>query len=304
MPHDTQKAYLAAISQTVIIGLSFAFVKISLKYANPLDILAHRFTLSFVFASVPLLLGWAKLRIDGWRGLAPLLPLALFYPSLFFGFQVFGLVHTSTSEAGIIQATVPILTAVLATYFLKEHTGGWQLVAALVSVGGVILIFAMKGLQPGATSLLGSALILLSSLSLAAYSVMARKIGQKADIFSMTYVMLCAGFVLFNLLALGRHALQGELHAFIEPLHSWPFIGSMLYLGVLSSLVTAYLSNYALSKIEASQMSIFANLATLITIIVGILMLGERLEWYHIVGGVAILLGVIGRNLLPTPAGQ
>lgn len=66
---------------------------------------------------------------------------------------------------------------------------------------------------------------------------------------------------------------------------------------MLSSLVTAYLSNYALSKIKASQMSLFLNLATLITIVAGVVLLDEHLRWYHIVGGVAILCGLIGSNL-------
>lgn len=219
--------------------------------------------------------------------------------SVFFTFQVFGLVYTTTSEAGIIQAAIPIFTMLLAAYFLKERTGGWQLAATLISVFGVMFIFMLKGLDMSTSSLIGSVLILLSSLSSAGYNVMARKLGQKWDVFTLTYVMTAAGFVLFNVLALGEHIRQGTTGHYFAPFAKLPFLLAILYLGILSSLVTSYLSNYALSKLEASQMSVFANLATLISIVAGVMVLNEQMEWFHYVGGLCILLGVIGRNLLP-----
>lgn len=302
MSPESKKAYAAALGYTLIIGLSFLFVKIALRSAEPLDILAHRFTFCFVAASVPLLFGWAKADISWKRDLTDLLPLAIFYPVLFFGFQVFGLVYTSTSEAGIIQAAIPILTMILAALFLGERTGGWQLAAALLSVAGVVFIFAMKGLDFSADTFLGDVLILLSALAFALYSVAVRRASRRKSVFTITYVMTVAGFVVFNIVALGRHLAAGSLPAYFAPLGDWHFIGAMLYLGVLSSLITSYLSNYALARIEASKNSMFANLATLITIVAGVLVLGEHLEWFHIAGGVAIVAGVIGRNFLPAPA--
>lgn len=297
MPATLKKAYAAALLQTLIIGFSFVFAKVTLRYAAPLDILAHRFSLSLLAACVPLFLGFVKLQINWKRDLPSILLLALFYPSLFFSLQIYGLAHTSTSEAGIVQAMAPIFTAVMAATFLKERIGGRVLAMILLSVGGVCLIFVMQGLDLGAGNLLGNILILLSALSLSAYSVLARKISQKHDIFSMTFIMILIAAVVFNLLAVGDHLLHGDFAAFTQPLGNWQFIGSLLYLGILSSLLTAYLSNYALSKIQASRMSLFFNLATLTTIFAGVLLLDERLHWYHIVGGAAILIGLVGSNL-------
>lgn len=298
---NTQRsaAYVAALIYTLIIGFSFIFVKLALIDASPLDILAHRFTLSFLMISVLVRLGWVKLNMR-WRGeLLSILPLALFYPVLFFTFQAFGLVYTTSSEAGIIQATIPIFTMVLAAYFLKERSTYVQLAATLVSVLGVMFIFVMKGLDLNSSSLLGSVLILLCALSSAAYNVMARKLGGKWDVMTLTYVMTVIGFLLFNVLSFGQHLWKGTLSSYFTPFLHPAYWGAVLFLGILSSLVTSYLSNYVLSKIEASQMSVFANLATLISIIAGIFVLGEELQGFHIVGGVLILIGVVGRNMLP-----
>ena len=42
------KAYLAIITQSLIIGLSFLFVKIALNSADTMTLLAHRFTVATV----------------------------------------------------------------------------------------------------------------------------------------------------------------------------------------------------------------------------------------------------------------
>ncbi|TGU42246.1 EamA family transporter, partial [Mesorhizobium sp. M00.F.Ca.ET.186.01.1.1] len=81
--------------------------------ATPMDAMAHRFTIAFVAATIPVLFGWVRLSIKP-RDILVILPLALLYPALFFGLQTFGLVYTTASEAGIIVATVPIFTMVMA----------------------------------------------------------------------------------------------------------------------------------------------------------------------------------------------
>lgn len=73
---------------------------------------------------------------------------------------------------------------------------------------------------------------------------------------------------------------------------------AILYLGILSSLGTSYLSNYALSKIDASRMSVFSNFAKLITILAGVIFLKEEFHLYHITGSIIIIIGVVGTNYL------
>lgn len=47
MERNRRLAYAGLVVMTLIIGLSFIFVKIGLSYANPYDLLAHRFPQSF-----------------------------------------------------------------------------------------------------------------------------------------------------------------------------------------------------------------------------------------------------------------
>lgn len=291
-----KKAYIAALLNTLIIGFSFVFVKIALQSVNSLDMLAYRFTASFAAIMIMVLLGKVKLNLH-WKDTATIVPLAVLYPGLFFAFQTFGLVTVSASEAGIIQAAVPIFTMIFASYWLKEHSTWQQKIALLLSVSGLVYIFAMKGVNVGNTSLSGILLVFLSVLSLAGYNVAARKRTRKYGVMDVTFIMTSFGFVLFNSMAIFQHIAEGTTWNVLQPLSDPMFLVSILYLGVLSSLMTAYLTNYALSKLEAVKVSVFTQLGTLVTMGAGVIILHESLQMYHLIGAGLIIVGVLGVNI-------
>lgn len=84
--HTRGYAYIAAVLYAAIIGLSFLFVKMTVTVAHPIDVLAHRFALSLIVVSIPVVLGWIKIRLslrDLWR----IIPLGLLSPVLFLPFK-------------------------------------------------------------------------------------------------------------------------------------------------------------------------------------------------------------------------
>ncbi|GIP21891.1 DMT family transporter [Paenibacillus sp. J22TS3] len=287
------KAYLAAILNALIIGFSFIFVKLALQAAGPMDVLAHRFTVSLLAAMVMLVVGRNRLRLQ-WSSILRILPLAVFYPALFFAFQTFGLVYASSSEAGIVTATVPILTMILATFLLRERSTLLQNLFMLLSVAGVVFIFVMKGAQTHSLNAAGLILILLSAFSSAMYTVLARKWMKNFKLSDVSFVMIAIGFVVFNAMSLVQHISEGSVSSYFEPFLSLKFVLAIMYLAVLSSLFTSLLSNYAISHIEASKMSVFNQLSTIVTIGAGAVILQEQLFYYHFLGTIMILVGVIG----------
>lgn len=295
------KVYSGAVLYSIITGLSFLFGKLGLDHSSPLDLLAYRFTAAFLATLVPLVFGWVKLDINK-NMIKKILPLAIFNPLLFFGFQAFGLDLTLSSEAGIILAVGPVFTMILASYFLKERTTSLQKISILVSVFGVIYITVMKSSSIEFENMKGIIFLLISTLSLAIYSVMARKLTRDFSSMELSYVMIGISFISFNILAIGKHAIDGDIASFISPLSHVNFIIAILYLGILSSFLTSYLSNYVLSKVESYKMSVFTNLATVISVIAGVVFLNEDISYFHIIGSALIIVGVIGANFFGAKA--
>lgn len=289
----TKKAYLAAAVQIIITGFSFMFVKITLKTLSPIDILMYRFFFAWMVASIPILLKKVQFKITV-ADIKKIFPLALFYPILFFAFQVFGLTFSSSSEAGIIQATVPIFTIILAGIILKEKTSTLQKMSVLLSIAGIVYISRMNSQDALNFSIIGTILLILSAVSNAFYSVFARKLTKEYSFYTLTYIMTFLGFAIFTIMSFNARIVSGASLDYIAPLKSPSFLIGILYLGVLSSFVSSLLSNYALSKIEASKISVFANLTPVIATLAGVFILNETLKSYHIIGMLVTLVGVIG----------
>lgn len=288
-------AYLCAVLNATIIGFSFLFTKMALEYAEPVDTLTYRFAISFAILSIPVLLRRIQLNYRG-KPMYKALLLATMYPLGFFTFQTFGLQYSTSSEGGILYAFTPVLTMLVAIVFLKETITTMQRLSVFLSVIGVVFIFWMKGSGIVLSSLTGISLLFLSCLAFAGYSVLTRSLLRTFSPLEITFMMLGIGFVAFLTVSVTNHATAGTLDHLLTPLANGHFIVSVLYLGVMSSLVTALTANYALSKIEASKLSVFSNLSTIVSIAAGAMVYGEEIKVYHIIGSVLIIAGVLGTN--------
>jgi drug/metabolite transporter (DMT)-like permease len=294
---ETRLPYFIAVLNAVIIGLSFLFAKLALDYAGPLDTLAFRFASSFLVMSVPVAFGWVKLSYRG-KPIYKALLLATMYPLAFFLLQAFGLQHASSAEGGILYAFTPVVIMIFASLFLKEVTTLWQKLSIFLSVFGVVFIFFMKGSRIDLSNLTGISLLLLTSVAFAGYTVLARSLSKQFRPAEITYLMMGIGFVCFMITTVTSHVSQGTLQQLFAPFASGMFIVAVLFLGIVSSLFTALMANYLLSKLEASKTSVFANLSTVVSMAAGAVFLGEAVTIYHLIGTVMIIAGVIGTNKL------
>jgi drug/metabolite transporter (DMT)-like permease len=289
-------AYLAAITYSIFIGFSFMFVKLVVNIATTMDFLATRFFLASVMLTIPVVFGWIKLQIK-FKDIYRLIPLALLYPILFFTFQTLGLLGATSAEGGIIQATAPIFTIILSTMFLKEKTNLWQRLFLVLSVSGVIFIFLMQGTSISFDHM-GSILFLLAStLTFAVYTIMVRRSGQTYKAYDLSYVIIMLSAVSFIVISIVQHVVNGTMSQMIQPFYQPVYWYSIFYLAAFSSVFAILLSNYALSKLEAYKVSVFNNLSTLVSILAGMVFLDEQVTYFHIIGAVMIIVGVIGTNL-------
>ena len=295
--NEKTKAYLAALSFSTIIGFSFLFTKVALGFASPLTNLAHRYTVAALVLFILQQTKVIQIKLTK-EDILSILPMSLFYPLLFFMFQSFALQYISSSEAGILQALVPIITLILASVFLKEKTTFIQKFFLCLSVAGVIYIFLSKGANLGVeTGILGFMLMLGSVFSNAINNILSKYKGGQYRAIDLTVVVILVGFLVFNSLSLVTHFLSGNLMSYFEPLGHLSYLISILYLGILASIVTASLSIYAIVRLGASIVSVFGNLGTVLTIVAGAVFLHEPIYAYHIIGASLIIGGILGMNM-------
>jgi len=285
--------HIAGILFSLIFGFSFMFSKIALDYVTPMGLIAYRFLLAFIVFEILRLTKVVKIRFQK-ELLIPVLLVAFFQPILYFIFETYGLAKTPSSEAGMMIALIPIFVTILSTLFLNEKPTLGQILFILLSFSGVFLIQVLNGGDGGRSSFLGIALLLLAVISAALFNIASRNASKKVNPYEITYFMMLAGAFVFNVIYLIQLLLNGNINTYFTSFSSLTVIGPILYLGIVASIGGFFLVNYALSKLPAHVSSIYANLSTVVAVIAGYVFLNESLNWYHIVGGAMIILGVYG----------
>jgi len=97
----------------------------------------------------------------------------IFFNQLTFGI---GLSKTSPIDASVITTVSPILTMLLAAFFLKEPITWQKAIGVFIGASGALLLILNKNLDRGGASFVGNLLCILSSLSFVIYLTAFKKL--------------------------------------------------------------------------------------------------------------------------------
>lgn len=169
-----------------------------------------------------------------------------------------------------------------------------------LSITGVLVIslFRADALEGGGNPL-GYLLLLGAVISAALYNVISRKVSLTHKPIEITYIMMIVGAMVFNTIGLIDSVLTG--YRYFEPFLYMESIMAILYLGILSSVLAFFHVNFTLSRISATQSSLYANLVTVISIIAGVIFLNEDFSFIKKFGSVLIIIGVFGTSYFQKP---
>ncbi len=286
--------YLAGIGMALIFGFSFLFTKEALSGIEPFHLLGFRFGTAALVLTLLRLTKVIKVNYEG-KELYKLVAISLAQPVIYFIFEVYGIKMTSSSESGMMIALIPVVVTIFAAIFLKEYPRKSQIGFIGLSVVGAIFIVVMKS-NDISTNALGTLVLLMAVLCASVFNILSRKYSVDFKPVEITFAMMWIGAISFNSIAVIQHIINGNIGSYFIPLSNIKVITSVLYLGVLSSVVAFFLVNYTLSKLEASRSAVFANLSSVTSIVAGVLIRHEPFYWYQLVGAIMILTGVWGTN--------
>ncbi|MGC9383548.1 MAG: DMT family transporter [Kosmotogaceae bacterium] len=213
MKKDSFFPYLAGIGSAVIFGFSFLFTKEALQVTRPIYFLAYRFTVAFVFIS--LLAVTRLIRINLRKTLfKELLPLILVQPLLYFTMEAMGVQRTTSGVAGLMISTIPVFVLILAHIFLGERLRFLQIISIFVALSGAIILTLSRGGEFGA-EFLGIIFLFVSTFSAALYNILSRRASLKVRPIEITYFMMFAGFIGFNIIAIIQSLALKELNSYL-----------------------------------------------------------------------------------------
>jgi len=288
-----KKVHIAGILFATIFGFSFMFSKVALDYVTPVGLIAYRFLIALVVFELLRIFKIIHIRFNKTH-IKALMLVAIFQPILYFLTETYGLERTSSGEAGMMIALIPIFVTLLSALILKEKPKLIQIFFILLSVSGVIFIQLSKSSSGITFEWIGFTLLLGAVLSAALFNIASRSASKSLKPYEVTYFMMFSGAITFNVIYIIQLILDRSLASYITNLYHIELIIPILYLGIIASIGGFFLVNFALSKVPAHVSSIYSNLSTIVALIAGALLLSEKLYYYHYIGGLMIIIGVYG----------
>ena len=292
---EMKKGYAAAIFFSVLVGFSFMGIKVAQTSTDSLGVLVYRYDFAFAAMIILMLFRVIKIDIKG-KPKKKLLTTAAFYVG-FMALQVTGLVFATSVEGSIYFALVPIIVKIIASIFLGENSSWLENCFVCLTVAALVVMLAM-GSTGISFSPAGAVLLLASSVSMALSNVFMRYTRNDYKPIETTFTIVLMGFIAFNAAWIIRGVAEGQgIAEYFLPLTDMKVFIACGYLGIGCILLSAHLMSYMLSKMEAVKGTIFGNVSTAISIVAGVVILGEPLMWYHIVCTILIIAGVVGLSL-------
>ena len=201
---------------------------------------------------------------------------------------------TATNMA-VITALVPFLTMTTSMLILREPPTFGMLVGGLTALAGIVWLIshgAPSALWRGGVRI-GDLLMLTASLSYAFYSVLLRKWAIPIPAWQSTYLQALSALVFMIPMFASVPSTEAQLNASTIPL--------IVYAGVFASVVLPYLWIQGIRLLGPNICSMFMNLLPVFTAALAIVLLGENLYGYHLIGGGCAVAGVVLAQRLKMP---
>jgi drug/metabolite transporter (DMT)-like permease len=285
------KARIVWLILCCIWGSTWLFIKLGLNDLPPFTFAGVRFVFaSAILITIILARGvrwprkrneWLVIAVVGW------LQFSLNYGLVFWGEQ-----HISSGLAAVLQSTFPAFGMVLAHLYLpEERITAKRVIGVLFGVAGVIVIFSNQLTIAGKGALLGSIALVMSALCGSYGNVLVKAYGTQIDPF-----VLAAGQMVFGfppLLALGI-ATEGNPFR----IHWTPTaILALAYLVIIGSVIAFTLFYWLVRHMDVTNTMLISLVTPVIAVILGMIVLHERLNW-RLIAGTALIISGIGMIVL------
>jgi len=198
-----------------------------------------------------------------------------------------GLQLTTAGRAAFIQKTLPIYVAVFAYWFLKEKITMKQTYALIIMLLGTVLIFGSQ-IEPArlwSDPLAGDLLIAGATVLWAVENTLSRKtmLGGDSNLIVSFSRMFIGGLILF-----GVAGVAGKL-GMLMALTAWQWAS----IGASTAILFGYVFfwYYSISLINVSKASTILLIAPVISLGLGVLVLGESAPALQLAGAALILAG-------------
>lgn len=290
------QGFLLAITATLLWSGNFIIARKISTSISPITLAFYRWACAslvlFPFAFKQLRIEFIHIKAN-WKilSLIALTGIALFNTFVY----VAGHNTTAINMALIGTTSSPIFATIMAVVFLKERLSFYRIIGMILCIFGIVLL-----ISKGSWDLLlsfkfssGDAWILAGAFAFAVYNILVRK--KPIQITALSFLLII--FILGSLMLFPFFIIE---QYYVEEPIVWSnsLIGSILYLGIGTSVLAFWCWNLAIAKLGAGRTVLFGNLIPIFSTLEAILILGESITPIHFYSGILVIAGLVIANII------
>lgn len=264
-------------------GGNFVVGKSLVGHASPMTLTTLRWSIA-VICLFPIVWLKEKKLFPPKEAILPLFLMGVTGVVFFNIFQFWALEHTSATNVGLISTLNTISIAVCSALFLKEKINIWQVTSMIISFFGVTLVLS-KGKLDTLFSLhfnIGDWWMMAAVCVWGIYSVCSRWATKQTTPMMSTLYSGIFGLIILIPFNISNFTISNV---------NASFLGSILYTGVISTVLCMVFWNIGVQKLGATTAGIFLNFNPIFTAILAFLLLDEQMTWIQIVGSMIVIGG-------------
>ncbi len=201
---------------------------------------------------------------------------------------LYGLQFTTATNASLINASQPTITALLCWLFLREKLHGIQWLGLFGAFAGIILIL-LRGEWLGLQALsfnAGDLMVLVAIFGFATYGINIRRIPQEFTVTESLFAVISLGVILLTPLYLAESILHKPMPVTAQ------VITLVLSLALFVSVLAMVMWTMGTQLIGANRAAMYLNLLPIFGAVLAVVFLGETIELFHVLGGITIGVGM------------
>jgi drug/metabolite transporter (DMT)-like permease len=203
--------------------------------------------------------------------------------------------QTSTPiNVTLVASSNPVFMLGIGALFFKQAIRKRQIVGAVLSIFGVLLVLSRGDLQSllQVQLVVGDVFVLLATASWAGYSWLLSHTTEPTEVrhdwanFLMAQIAL--GLVWSGLFTAGEWAIT-DAHI----LWSWPLAAALVFVSIGPAILAYRCWGLGVQHVGPNIAGFFANLTPLFAALLSVLTLGELPAWYHMAAFALIVGGIV-----------
>lgn len=198
-----------------------------------------------------------------------------------------GLSLTTAINATVLVTAIPVVTILIAILSRKEKASFRKIAGSLMAFGGIFVLLGSERIDFSNDYFIGNLLVFLNGVSFAIFLVISKDILKKyrpATVVTWNFIFGSLGVLPFGWTELW----QTNPAAF--SLTTWLCLGFLI---LFASVLVYYINGWALQRSSPSTVAVYIYIQPLITTIISMRVLDERLHGSTILAAVLIFAGIL-----------